>query len=217
MALQLAYETSGNTCGVSLHDNNELIAEYSLYVKNIHDAALAELTNQLLRSVGQSANDIDFVSISAGPGSFTGLRIGYSFVKGFLFHTNIQLVSVPSLHSVAHAAIEFAQYCDADSLLTIVHSHKDLFYVQHFNKTAQYVGNIEIMNYESIMNIPEIQSKILCGPGALHFQNIGKQLSGLNRLTPRFIGKLGAIYYANGQIADTITAEPLYVQAFNPS
>ena len=101
MALQLAYETSGNTCGVSLHDNNELIAEYSLYVKNIHDAALAELTNQLLRSVGQSANDIDFVSISAGPGSFTGLRIGYSFVKGFLFHTNIQLVSVPSLHSVA--------------------------------------------------------------------------------------------------------------------
>ena len=217
MALQLAYETSGNTCGASLHDNDKLIAEYSLYVKNIHDSALAELTNHLLRSVGQSANDIDFVSISAGPGSFNGLRIGYSFVKGFLFHTNIQLVSVPSLHSLAYAALELVQCCHADSLLAIVHSHKDLFYVQHFNKAAQEIGNIKVMNYEAIIGIPDIQSMILCGPGALYFQNIGKQLSGLNRLTPRFIGKLGAIYYANGQISDAINAEPLYVQAFNPS
>lgn len=217
MALQLAYETSGNTCGVSLHKNDNLIAEYSLYVKNIHDSALAELTQHLLRSVGQSANDIDFVSISAGPGSFTGLRIGYSFVKGLLFHTNIQLVSVPSLHSVAHAALEFAQFCDADSLLAIVHSHKDVYYVQQFNKDAQEIEKIKVMDFNSIMNIPEIRSMILCGPGALHFQSIGKQLTGLNRLTPRFIGKLGAIYYADGRISDTITAEPLYEQAFNPS
>lgn len=216
MALQLAYETSGSTCGVSLHDDDNLIAEYSLYIKNIHDSALAELTNHLLHTIGKSADDIDFVSISAGPGSFTGLRIGYSFLKGFIFHTKIQLVSVPTLHSVAYAATEFAQSTDALSILSIVHSHKDVFYEQHFNIFAQPIGDVKLTNQETLSSTPEIHSMVLCGPGALHFQNIGKQLSGLNRLTPRFIGKLGALYFANDTITDPISAEPLYVQAFTP-
>lgn len=216
MALQLAYETSGVTCGVSLHEDDTLLGEYSLFIKNIHDAALADLTQQLIRMTGISFHDIHFVSISAGPGSFTGLRIGYSFVKGLIFRTQMQCISVPTLHGIANAASEFAHFARAQSILSIVHSHKNLFYCQHFNNEAHPIEDIKLISSEQVKEIPNPDSIVVCGPGAIHFENFGKQLSGLNRLTPRFIGKLGAEYFAQHRITDIMTAEPLYAQDFVP-
>ena len=216
MALQLAYETSGVTCGVSLHEDDTLLGEYSLFIKNIHDAALADLTQQLIRMTGTSFQDINFVSISAGPGSFTGLRIGYSFVKGLVFQTQIQCIAVPTLHGFAFAASEFARHLQAHSIVSIVHSHKNLFYCQQFNNEAHPIETVKLISAEQLKEIPHSDSMVVCGPGAIHFENFGKQLSGLNRLTPRFIGKLGAKYFEQNRFIDMRNAEPLYAQDFVP-
>lgn len=214
MSLFLAIETAGTTCGIALFQNDTLLAEHSLYIKNVHDMALATLVKQLLQITNYSMKELDAICISAGPGSFTGLRIGYSFVKGALFGTEIQLVEVPTLHACAYAAKEFAKVGAYENIYAIIGSHKDILYTQKFTANAEPLNEVQLISLSEFLRLPDVNESVLCGPGATVLQGMGKQLSGLNRLTPRFIGKLGFTFIEERRYSDIGSAEPLYSQDF---
>ena len=96
--LILNIETSTKTCSVNLSKNgkslgiNEITSE-----KYVHGEKLHLLIKDLFTSLNFSLKKLDAVAISAGPGSFTGLRIGVSAAKGLAFGLNIPLISMNSL------------------------------------------------------------------------------------------------------------------------
>jgi tRNA threonylcarbamoyladenosine biosynthesis protein TsaB len=93
----LGIETSGITSGVGISKDNILLGEISLNIKNIHSENLGNIVSELLNHCQIESIDIAAIAVSAGPGSFTGLRIGYSLAKGMAHSQNIPIIEVPTL------------------------------------------------------------------------------------------------------------------------
>lgn len=98
----LAIDSSATSASVAVAEENKLIGEFFINTALTHSQTLIPMTEQLLKSTGLSIKDIDAIAVNAGPGSFTGVRIGVSAVKGLAFADNIPCVSVSTLESMAY-------------------------------------------------------------------------------------------------------------------
>ncbi|HET6515243.1 MAG TPA: tRNA (adenosine(37)-N6)-threonylcarbamoyltransferase complex dimerization subunit type 1 TsaB [Thermodesulfovibrionales bacterium] len=98
----LGVETSTMLGGIAIMDDEKgLIAEIRLNIKTTHSERLMTGINLVLRQAGMKIADIDAFGIATGPGSFTGLRIGLSTVKGFSYATGKPVISIPTLEAFA--------------------------------------------------------------------------------------------------------------------
>lgn len=98
----LAVDTSATAASVAVAEENKLIGEFSINTALTHSQTLMPMVEELLKNTGLSVNDIDAVAVNAGPGSFTGVRIGVAAVKGIAFPKNLPCVSVSTLESMAY-------------------------------------------------------------------------------------------------------------------
>lgn len=96
----LSIETSTTVCSVALHGDGQLLGHSSLYLEKSHATQLAPLIDQLLRATEVNRKDLSAIALSAGPGSYTGLRIGASLAKGLCYALNIPLVAVNTLEAM---------------------------------------------------------------------------------------------------------------------
>lgn len=97
----LGIDTATRVCGVALMNDQELIAEYIQNIKKTHSQRLLPLIDSLLRDTGVAKNTIEAVAVAAGPGSFTGLRIGVSTARALAQGLNIPAIGVSTLESLA--------------------------------------------------------------------------------------------------------------------
>ena len=106
MALLLNLETSTPVCSVSLSVNDEVISSKVSFEDKSHSALLTVFIDDVLKQAGYSMNKIDAVSVSEGPGSYTGLRIGVSVAKGICYALHKPLIAVDTLKAMAIMARE---------------------------------------------------------------------------------------------------------------
>jgi tRNA threonylcarbamoyladenosine biosynthesis protein TsaB len=97
----LGIETSTRVCSAGLAGPDGFIAEYRIRGGNVREERLAQTVSVLLRDAGLSAERVDGVAVSIGPGSFTGLRIGLGFAKGWALGSGKPLAAVPTPDAVA--------------------------------------------------------------------------------------------------------------------
>lgn len=98
----LAVDTSATAASVAVAEENKLIGEFSINTALTHSQTLMPMVDELLKNTGLSVNDIYAVAVNAGPGSFTGVRIGVAAVKGIAFPKNLPCISVSTLESMAY-------------------------------------------------------------------------------------------------------------------
>src|SRR6058998_2301943 len=103
----LAVETSTMSGGAALLDGERVVGEYILDVRITHSERLMVAVDQLLSDAGWSAGDLEGLAVAVGPGSFTGLRVGLSTVKGLALALSIPVAAVPTLDAMA-AMLPFA-------------------------------------------------------------------------------------------------------------
>lgn len=101
MAIILNIETSTTVCSVAIGRNEELVSIHEINDGYSHAEQLELLIAKCLEEASLKISDLDAVSVSKGPGSYTGLRIGVSLAKGICFGANIPLISTPTLASMA--------------------------------------------------------------------------------------------------------------------
>jgi tRNA threonylcarbamoyladenosine biosynthesis protein TsaB len=94
-------DTSTASGSVGLTEDDEVIAEHFLKTPVTHSERLLDSIELVLREARWTMEDVEGWAISAGPGSFTGLRIGVSTVKGLAFATEKPVVRVPTLDALA--------------------------------------------------------------------------------------------------------------------
>jgi tRNA threonylcarbamoyladenosine biosynthesis protein TsaB len=97
----LGIETATPVCSVALADSDRVVAEYTLDVGVQHARRVLPMVQRVLEDAGMGPSDLDGVGVSAGPGSFTGLRIGMSSAKGLCLASGLSLLSVPTLEALA--------------------------------------------------------------------------------------------------------------------
>jgi tRNA threonylcarbamoyladenosine biosynthesis protein TsaB len=103
----LAVETSTLAGGAALLDDEAVVGEYALDVSATHSERLMGAIDRLLTDAGWTVRDLEGLAVAVGPGSFTGLRIGLSTVKGLALALAIPIAAVPTLDALA-AGLPFA-------------------------------------------------------------------------------------------------------------
>lgn len=99
--ITLAVDSSGSACSVAVMDDMRLISEGYIDAGLTHSRTLVPLIENTLKSCGASPAEVDRFAVSVGPGSFTGVRIGVSAVKGMAFALGKPCVGVSALLAMA--------------------------------------------------------------------------------------------------------------------
>lgn len=98
----LALDTASKSCSVALLDDREAVVEYTLTHGDTHSRYVMGMIHEVLRAVWWSMQDLEGVAVTIGPGSFTGLRIGLSTVKGLSMAAGLPVVGVSTLEALAY-------------------------------------------------------------------------------------------------------------------
>ena len=104
----LAFESSAKAASTALLSDGCLLAEYMQNSGQTHSRTLMELAKNMLSGCDLTPQDIDAVAVAAGPGSFTGVRIGMACAKGFAWGRQLPLYGVSTLEAMAWQASEFS-------------------------------------------------------------------------------------------------------------
>ena len=97
----MAFDSTASIATVAVCNGEKMLAQYTINNGMTHSELLLPMAEDMLRSLGMSFDDIELYAVSSGPGSFTGVRIGVSLVKGLAFLKNIPCVGVSSLEALA--------------------------------------------------------------------------------------------------------------------
>ena len=99
----LSIETSTDWCGVALISEGKCINKIQERIPRGHSEYLPIYYEQIINKSKNLIEKIDAISVSIGPGSFTGLRIGLGFAKGLAFAKNLPIIPVPTLEIISNS------------------------------------------------------------------------------------------------------------------
>ena len=175
----LAFETSAKAASVAILEEDKLLGESYLNCGQTHSRTLMKLAEELLSVCELTAEDITAVACAAGPGSFTGVRIGTAAAKGFAWGRELPCVGVSTLEAMAQQArlFEGIVCCEMDARRAQVYN--EVFSCEGgilTRLTEDRAISLEELT-ESLKN--EKKPKIMVGDGAqLCYNTIGKTVSG---------------------------------------
>lgn len=98
----LAVDTSANTATVCVSEDNKLLAEEIVNHKKTHSQTLMPMIDNVLKNCGTDISEIDIFAVANGPGSFTGLRIGVSAIKGMAHALDKPVIEISTLEAMAY-------------------------------------------------------------------------------------------------------------------
>ena len=150
--LLLAIDTTTRVCSVALGDQEKILAEYHLNVKNTHSQRLMPLIVSLFRDSGIDKSRLEGVALTIGPGSFTGIRIGMATAKGLCQGLNIPAVGVMTLDALAEACTFFPGL-----ICPILDARKNQVYTALYRGAA---GDPEMLQPAAALSIDELGHKL---------------------------------------------------------
>lgn len=215
MALIINIETSSAVCSVCLASNGVVIDYREDRNKNSHARVLNLLIEDLLKSNGKTFNDVDAFAVSAGPGSYTGLRIGVSAAKGFCYALNKKLIGVPTLLSLA-SAIKTKQPHAQYIMPAIDARREDAYaavYDSNYNEvlpTAMYTLNEELKEQLKALGTVTIGGDCI-EKFRTAYPDASLQYAAGVECDARLIAALAEQMYNAGTFADLAYYEPLYI------
>jgi tRNA threonylcarbamoyladenosine biosynthesis protein TsaB len=164
----LAVNTATKSCSVGIVDKNFLLVELILSTGQTHSKHLTEMIDRAIQLSGLTLSGLDGFAVTMGPGSFTGLRIGVSTVKGLVMGTGKPLVGVSTLDALAMQAA-FSPYL----VCSLLDARKGEVY---FSRYRFVDGTLKKEGIEGVFAPPQIVDGIkepclFIGDGALLYQN----------------------------------------------
>lgn len=222
----LALETATDVCSVALLDGDRLVGLAEVLRPRAHAAMLAPLIRDVLAQANCGVGDLTAIAVSAGPGSYTGLRIGASTAKGLAWVCGAALIAVPSLEALAIGAQDVL--AEGDLLVPAFRSRRDEVYAAAFRRTPDGLARIADASAVEVGDLggwlPEHAGTlwIVGEAGALVADAVHQTVDGAARvLNPvRFrpsaahVGALGAAKQVAGDFVDVAAFEPEYLKDF---
>ena len=164
----LALDSSATQASVAILDDNVIIGEFFINTKLTHSTTLIAMCNALLENTQTDISTIDAYAVNAGPGSFTGVRIGVAGIKGMAWTANKPCVSISTLDCIAQNLKGTACV-----ICAVMDARCNQFYNSIFSSNCKgeivKLCNDRALSYEELTNeLLSYSDKriILCGDGA---------------------------------------------------
>ena len=150
----LAYETSTNICSVAFQNAEGKVFEKRIQGRSVHSDNLFLFTQQLMEEHEFRIEDLDAVLVSNGPGSYTGLRIAASAIKGILFGKNVDLFACNTLASFA---------METNNSSGVIHSIIDARRNHVYHQSFRLTDELEEVSDAKVIELFEFEESIKVG------------------------------------------------------
>jgi tRNA threonylcarbamoyladenosine biosynthesis protein TsaB len=218
MALILSLETSGESCSVALHNQGTVVAHQHINEPQAHAVRLASLIQQVFTDASVKISQLKAVAISAGPGSYTGLRIGTSTAKGICYSLGIPLIAVNTLELLVHQAT--VNKHEADIYCPMIDARRMEVYCLTANKEGHILTPTEakILDENSFSEQLSNHTMLFFGSGAAKCRSVLKHQNAIinDSILPSAL-QLGTIAwqrFEKRQFEDLVYFEPFYLKEF---
>lgn len=124
--LMLGIDTSGKTASAALYEDGIMLGQTSVYTSKTHSQVILPMVKKIISDCGKELSQLTDIAVSAGPGSYTGIRIGIAAVKAMSFALDIPCYAVSSLEGLAYNC-GFRGY-----ICPVMKARKDLVYTALF-------------------------------------------------------------------------------------
>lgn len=221
----LAIDSSGLVATVAIVSGNELIAEYTINYKKTHSQTLLPMLDEIKRMVELDLHSIDAIAVAAGPGSFTGLRIGSATAKGLGLALNKPIVPVPTVDGLA-----FNLYGTEKIVCPIMDARRNQVYtgIYKFEREGGHYA-LKTIKKQCAVSIEEImealneigEEVIFLGDGVPVFKDfLAEKMqvpysfapAHMNRQRAACVGVLGMEYFRQGKVQSAAEHEPEYLR-----
>ena len=143
----LAIDTSTNICSVGLYVDNKIIDVKNEVIDSSHTKILAVNVESIIKDNNIDLCDLDYFILSIGPGSYSGLRVGASFIKGLAYASSKSIIPINTIHSMGLGLDIRGEYYIA------IFSHRDYVFYQEFND-GHPIGEQGCSNINRLKQIP---------------------------------------------------------------
>jgi tRNA threonylcarbamoyladenosine biosynthesis protein TsaB len=216
----LSIDSATESASCAILDNEKLLGEVSLNNKKQHSVVLMPLVDSLLKNLKLTIKDIDGFVISKGPGSFTGLRIGMSMVKGLSQGSNKPFASVSSLDALAYnMAYTEGIICpilDAlrDNIYTALYSFENGILVKNTDYMALHIDELIELLKDQNKAVTFIGDAVDKFRDKLQesLQKVSFAPKHLNLARASSLGELGQKLLEDGVYDDLYTSAPIYLR-----
>ena len=219
MAYILHIESTSTVCSVAVSENETLIAIKEINNGFSHAENLHVFIRDLLQQSHLNITQINAISVSSGPGSYTGLRIGFASAKGLAYALNIPLIKVDTLKSLSKNVIDSVKK-DAYYCPLIDARRMEVYYALHtYDLKENQKPNNLVMTPESI-NVFDLDKSIyFFGDGLEKSKLLLNTLNDfcfIENIMPsaKYLISLAFQKFKESDFEDLAYAEPFYLKDF---
>ncbi|MCE5212324.1 MAG: tRNA (adenosine(37)-N6)-threonylcarbamoyltransferase complex dimerization subunit type 1 TsaB [Deltaproteobacteria bacterium] len=216
--LTLAFDSSSKTTSVALLKDEHIIYDVLINVALNHSEVLMPAIDQACIRTGIKIDEIDLFACTLGPGSFTGLRIGASTLKGFMLATGKPAVGISSL-----AALALNTGVSSKIICSVMDAGRGQVYVANFhykdNRILMQIGEDQVLNPLEIRQDKD-KEVIFVGDGAVKYSDVirGNQSAAVvfphqQYIRASSVGVLAIEKYKRNELLDAQTFVPLYLRS----
>ena len=186
--LTFAITTTTKLAGISLHRNNRMLGEMRIEVSKTHSTTILDQIDSLFAWTGEKLDNVGNVLVSIGPGSFTGVRIAISVVKGMFYGRNVNFYQVNELDALAYQVFYsldsnfLSQNSGSDEnskieIYSMIDSGKEKIYCAAYEAEAseeklRQVGDYEVIKLEKLLEKLDNKDKkiIIAGDAGINYK-----------------------------------------------
>lgn len=213
----LAIDTSTATVSVALYDGTEILGESTYKSLNRHTVLLAPTVESLMKQTGTTFDKVTALAVALGPGSFTSLRVGLSFVKGIHAALQLPVIGIPTLSYFAAA-----QPASRATVCTLLTAGRGKFATQFFEVKTNSVTAISEIDVHTIETLAativaptvvtgEITAETKIELKRSHNPNIRFSTNGFGLRRAGFLAVQAWKRFRKGTFDDADTLTPIYL------
>ncbi len=215
MSYFLLIDTALNTATVALARDTEILAFRQNNRPTDHAAWLHPAMQALLEESGLTPDQLDAVSVVAGPGSYTGLRVGMAAAKGICFTQQIPLITISSLLLLAAGV----QASATDVIISLIDARRDEVYAGVFDHELNLLANEAaiVLGPDSFLEWRKKNNPVYTGNGS---DKVERLIGITNIHLPDYkspeinFGLLTYKKFCKKEFADLAYSEPMYIKEF---
>ena len=215
----LCIETSGKNCSVALFEGLQLVSIREVHTEQFsHSENLHVFIEQVLKESNLQPKAIKAIVISAGPGSYTGLRIGVATAKGLCYGWDIPLIALPTLRILAEQVTY--EFTDIEYIIPMIDARRmEVFTSVYSHDFSPILGErAEILTESTFDTYLNKGKTIFLGDGITKFQAICKHENAYfweNKFpSAKQMGRLALEKYQAQAFEDIAYFEPFYLKEF---